>query len=131
MYFTFCMHICKTNSMNRSPSREAKSPSVDQQIPYRLWNPKVRYHVHKSPLLTFILNYLNSVHTFTSYILRSISILSSHLRLWVFQLKLFMHFSSPWCLSWPAHLIWKTFVENVIVGSWAILHRMWKVPLPI
>jgi hypothetical protein len=37
-----------------------------------LWNSKVHHHVHKSPIMDLVLNYLNQVHT----LLPSISVLS-------------------------------------------------------
>jgi len=39
----------KTNSIEQSPSREAKSHSASQEISCLLWKTNVHYHVHKSP----------------------------------------------------------------------------------
>jgi len=53
--------------MEQSPSWEANSHSASQEIPCLLWNPKIDYHVQKSPILTPILSQMNPFHTFPPY----------------------------------------------------------------
>jgi len=69
------------NNPQQSPSSEADSHSAIQEIPHLLWNPKLHYRVHKGQLLVPIMSQMNSVQTFSSISLRSVLILSSHLRL--------------------------------------------------
>jgi hypothetical protein len=66
--------------MKLSPFREAASCAATQELPTTLWNPRVRYHVHKSPPQPPILSQIDPVHTIPYY-LRSILILFTHLRL--------------------------------------------------
>jgi hypothetical protein len=64
-----------------SHSWQATSRSATQDFPNSLWSLNVNYRVYKSPLLDPLLRQMNPVHTIPSYILGSILILSSHLRL--------------------------------------------------
>jgi len=67
--------------MEQSPSWEANSHSSSQEIPHLLWDMKVHYRVCKSPPLARILSQMHPVHTLPPVSLRSILILSCHLRL--------------------------------------------------
>jgi len=52
------------NFMEQSTSWEADSYSASWEIPHVLWNLKVHYHVHRSPLLVPILSQMIAVHTY-------------------------------------------------------------------
>jgi hypothetical protein len=44
-----CFMELLTNSIQHSPSSEAKRFVIGQEIPPILWNPKVHYRIHKCP----------------------------------------------------------------------------------
>jgi predicted phosphohydrolase len=59
-------------SMEHSPFFwETDSRSASQEIPRLLWNPKVYYHVHKSPPPIPNLSQINSIHNLQSYFPKS------------------------------------------------------------
>jgi hypothetical protein len=53
--FIYVNFFLNSNSMEQSPLREANSRSASQKISRLLWNPKVTYNFHNSPLLVPIL----------------------------------------------------------------------------
>jgi hypothetical protein len=68
------------DSQDKSNFWEADSCSLGQEIPRLLWNPKLHYRVHMSPPLDPILSHLNPLHNLMPIYVRSVLIVSSHLR---------------------------------------------------
>jgi hypothetical protein len=56
-----------TNFVKQSPSWEAGSRKVAQEIPSLLCNLMVHYSVHKGPLLDYISSDVNPAHILTAY----------------------------------------------------------------
>ena len=115
-----------TYSLEHSSSSEANWFSASQAIPHILWNSKVHYHIHKCPPPVPIPSHIDPVYIphFTSW--RSISILSSHLRLGHpsglcpsgFPTKtLYTPLSSPISATCPAHLIILDFITRTKMGK--------------
>jgi hypothetical protein len=77
-----CFESLLTYSLKElSPSWRAANFAATQELPSILWNPNVQHRVHKSPPQVPILSHINPIHTISSVSLRSILILSTHLRL--------------------------------------------------
>jgi hypothetical protein len=64
----FLTYLLTHSLTELSPSWEATNCAVTQGLPSILWNLKVHYRVHKSPLLVPILNHINLIHTIPSYL---------------------------------------------------------------
>ena len=59
-----------TNPKEQSPSWEAMSSPVSQEIPYILLHPKRHYHIHNNPPLVPIPSQINLAHNLPSYFFR-------------------------------------------------------------
>jgi hypothetical protein len=59
---TTAMLVLMFKAMEQSPYRETDCRLAGQETAHLLWNPKVRYHVHKSSPVNPILSWRNLVH---------------------------------------------------------------------
>jgi hypothetical protein len=75
------LHVLTYLLTKLSPSSESDNCAATQELPSILWNPKFHYRVHKSP--PWSLSWTRSIPSIPSHpsSLRSILILSIHLRL--------------------------------------------------
>jgi hypothetical protein len=129
--------------MQQSPSWEANRFAASQEIPRILWNLNVHYRIHKFSPTVSILSHLNLVHIPT--FLRSILILSSHLRLGLpsglfpsgFPTQSLHSLYPPIRAKCPAHLILLDFITRRVMGEeyrswssslWSFLHSLLTRP---
>jgi hypothetical protein len=115
-----------TNFMELSPSWEAVSCAATQELPSILWNPKVHYRVHMSPSVLYPEPDRSSPYHLHPVSLRSILILSTHLRLSL-PSSLFLSGSptnilysflfSPIRTTWHAHLILFHLIILIMLGE--------------
>jgi hypothetical protein len=118
--------IAPCNSMEQRFSWEANRFSLSQEISHLLRNPKVHYRIHKSPLPVPIFSQIDPVHDPQPTSVRSILILSSHLRLGLsiallpsgFRTKtLYAPLRSPTRATCPAHLSLLDLITRIIFGD--------------
>jgi len=66
-----CLYSCNTDPLHGAGSpRKANRPSPIKGIPCILWSQRVHYHIHKIPWMVPILNQINLVNPFPSYLFR-------------------------------------------------------------
>ena len=75
------LYKTSANSMEQSPSREAKKFLISQEISIILWNPEFHYHIHKGLFPPPPMIQINPVNSRPYNSSRSILILYFHLHL--------------------------------------------------
>lgn len=115
----------------QSPSWEASSTLASQDIPYRTWNPNVRYSVHNSPTLGPNWNQNTPVHAVPFYckIHFNIIVLSKH-RTSKWSCSLRLPKQNPVCIyrlpytcrmPYPSHSSWLDHPNNT---WWTVEHDL-------
>ena len=130
-----------TYSIKQIPSSKANQLSASQETPRILYNPKVHYHIYKSPSHVPILSRINPVHATSHFLKIHFNIiLSSKLGLSScffpssFPTKtLYAHFLSPVCSTCSTHLILLYSFTQLIFGeeyrSLTSLYIVFSTPL--
>jgi len=126
-YFFKRVSLCNwlTESMEHSLSLDASIHSSSQKIPHHLWNLKVHFRVHKSPLLIHILSQIHPVHNFSTPFLKilynitlpSTSSFASDLFPSGFPTKIFYAFlSHTYYVSLPSYPSWFDGSYNICIS---------------
>jgi hypothetical protein len=103
--------------MELSPSWEAANCAAAWELPSILWNPEVHHRVHISSPPVPILSQIDPILTIPSY-LRSISILSTHLRLGLPSGLFWLSHQYPICIPPLPH---SCYIQNAILFGSEIL----------
>jgi hypothetical protein len=104
--------------MELSPSWEAASCASTHECPRILWKTKVHYRVHNSPPQVPILSQINPVRP-TPFYLRSILILSIHLRLGL-PSGLFLSGFQKICVcscNTPSRFCWNVCSQDLCINT--------------
>jgi hypothetical protein len=107
-----------TYSMEQSPSLEANRFSASQEIPSILWNPKVRYRIHRCSSPVSILSPQSSpVQSHFLNIIPPFTPVSPNWPLQIFSPKSFIRLSSPLYVLYAPLLISLELITRTILGK--------------
>ena len=112
-----------TNSLEHNNNWRANSSLVSQEIHHILWNPKLQYHVHKSPSLVLILSQTNPVHAISSCLLEINSNMTLPYKLRSSKEPYFFRFprQNPVNIS---HFLNATYLAHLILLGFRIMLRV-------